>query len=130
MVQNEYVLEMKNITKQFPGVLALNNVSLRLRPGKVHALMGENGAGKSTLMKCLFGIYNKDSGEILHNGKPVHYTCTLDAINDGVAMIHQELYPEPHLSVQENVWLGRLPVTHGMVDYKKCTRIRLSCLSN
>ena len=119
MGQNEYVLEMKNITKSFPGVKALDDVTLRLRPGKVHALMGENGAGKSTLMKCLFGIYAKDSGEILHNGKPVNYTCTLDAINDGVAMIHQELYPEPHLSVQENVWLGRLPVKRGMVDFRK-----------
>lgn len=119
MSQREYVLEMKNITKEFPGVRALNDVSLRLRPGAVHALMGENGAGKSTLMKCLFGIYAKDSGVILHNGKEVNYTCTLDAINDGVAMIHQELYPEPHLSVQENVWIGRLPVKHGMVDYKK-----------
>jgi ABC-type sugar transport system ATPase subunit len=107
MSQREYVLEMQNITKEFPGVRALNNVSLRLRPGTVHALMGENGAGKSTLMKCLFGIYAKDSGVILHNGKEVNYTCTLDAINDGVAMIHQELYPEPHLSVQENVWIGR-----------------------
>lgn len=119
MSQREYVLEMKNITKEFPGVRALNDVSLSLRPGSVHALMGENGAGKSTLMKCLFGIYAKDSGVILHNGKEVNYTCTLDAINDGVAMIHQELYPEPHLSVQENVWIGRLPTKHGMIDYKK-----------
>lgn len=119
MSQREYVLEMKNITKEFPGVRALNDVSLSLRPGTVHALMGENGAGKSTLMKCLFGIYAKDSGVILHNGKEVNYTCTLDAIQDGVAMIHQELYPEPHLSVQENVWIGRLPTKHGMVDYKK-----------
>ena len=119
MSQREYVLELKNITKEFPGVRALNNVSLSLRPGSVHALMGENGAGKSTLMKCLFGIYAKDSGVILHNGKEVNYTCTLDAIEDGVAMIHQELYPEPHLSVQENVWIGRLPTKHGLVDYKK-----------
>ncbi len=119
MSQDSYILEMKNITKEFPGVRALNDVSLRLRAGTVHALMGENGAGKSTLMKCLFGIYSKDTGVILHNGKEVNYTCTLDAINDGVAMIHQELYPEPHLSVQENVWIGRLPTKHGMVDYKK-----------
>ena len=69
MSEREYVLELKNITKEFPGVRALNNVSLNLRPGTVHALMGENGAGKSTLMKCLFGIYKKDSGTILRNGK-------------------------------------------------------------
>ena len=119
MSRSEYVLEMLNITKEFPGVRALNDVTFRLRPGTVHALMGENGAGKSTLMKCLFGIYAKDSGTILHNGQEVNYTSTLAAINDGVSMIHQELYPEPHLSVQENVWLGRLPTKHGMVDYKK-----------
>ena len=115
----EYIFEMKNITKNFPGVRALDDVSLGIRSGSVHALMGENGAGKSTLMKCLFGIYSMDSGVILHNDKEVNYTCTLDAINDGVAMIHQELHPEPHLTVQENVWIGRLPVKHGMVDYKK-----------
>lgn len=119
MSQNEFVLEMRNISKEFPGVKALNQVNFRLRPGTVHALMGENGAGKSTLMKCLFGIYSKDSGEILHNGKEVNYTCTLDAIRDGVAMIHQELYPEPHLSVQENIFIGRLPVKHGIVDKKQ-----------
>ncbi len=119
MSRSEYVLEMLNITKEFPGVRALNDVTFRLRPGTVHALMGENGAGKSTLMKCLFGIYAKDSGTILHNGQEVNYTSTLAAINDGVSMIHQELYPEPHLSVQENVWLGRLPTKHGIVDYKK-----------
>lgn len=119
MSQREFVLEMKNICKEFPGVRALNNVNFNLRPGTVHALMGENGAGKSTLMKCLFGIYAKDSGSILHNGKEVNYTCTLDAIKDGVAMIHQELYPEPHLSVQENIWLGRLPLKHGIVDKKR-----------
>lgn len=122
MSQRENVLEMVNICKEFPGVRALNNVSLSLRPGSVHALVGENGAGKSTLMKCLFGIYKSDSGAILHNGKEVNYSSTLDAIKDGVSMIHQELYPEPHLSVQENVWLGRLPLKRGIVDYKKMNR--------
>ncbi len=119
MSQSEFVLEMKDISKEFPGVRALNNVNFSLRPGTVHALMGENGAGKSTLMKCLFGIYAKDSGAVLHNGKEVNYTCTLDAIRDGVAMIHQELYPEPHLSVQENIYLSRLPVKYGVVDGKR-----------
>jgi len=119
MSQQEFVLEMRNISKEFPGVRALDNVNFNLRPGTVHALMGENGAGKSTLMKCLFGIYTPDSGEIVHNGKTVTYSCTLDAIRDGVAMIHQELYPEPHLSVQENIWLSRLPVKHGMIDNKR-----------
>lgn len=121
MVQHEYVLELKNITKVFPGVRALNDVTLRLRSGTVHALMGENGAGKSTLMKCLFGIYVKDTGIILHNGKEVNYKTTLDAIQDGVSMIHQELYPEPHLTIQENVWLGRLPTKYGLVDFRQMT---------
>ncbi|MDR1307846.1 MAG: sugar ABC transporter ATP-binding protein [Treponema sp.] len=116
---NEYVLEMLSICKAFPGVQALNNVSLKVRPASVHAVMGENGAGKSTLMKCLFGIYSRDSGEIIHNGKPVHYSGTLDAIHDRIAMIHQELHPEPHLSVMENIWLGRLPGKNFVVDFKK-----------
>jgi methyl-galactoside transport system ATP-binding protein len=119
---NEYVLEMLNICKAFPGVQALNNVSLKVRPASVHAVMGENGAGKSTLMKCLFGIYIRDSGEIIHNGKPVHYSGTLDAIHDRIAMIHQELHPEPHLSVMENIWLGRLPVKKLVVDFRKMER--------
>ena len=83
MSEREYVLELKNITKEFPGVRALNDVSLNLRPGTVHALMGENGAGKSTLMKCLFGIYKKDAGVILHMGKkstiPVRWTLLMTA---------------------------------------------------
>lgn len=129
MSNGEYVLEMDNITKQFPGVLALNKVSLKIRPATVHALVGENGAGKSTLMKCLFGIYSKDSGEIIHNGTPVSYTGTLDAIRDRIAMIHQELYPEPYLSVMENIWLGRLPVKYLMIDTRKILRDTQELLS-
>lgn len=117
-----FVLELVDINKSFPGVRALQDVSLRVRPGTVHALMGENGAGKSTLMKCLFGIYQKDSGTVIHNGREVRYHGTLDAINDGIAMIHQELHPEPHLSVMENIWLGRLPTRRMMVDFKKMER--------
>jgi methyl-galactoside transport system ATP-binding protein len=115
----DYVLEMRDISKAFPGVQALKDVTLKVRPGSVHAIMGENGAGKSTLMKCLFGIYTRDSGEIIHNGKPANYSGTLDAIKDHIAMIHQELHPEPHLSVMENIWLGRLHLKHGIVDFKK-----------
>ncbi len=128
MRQDQYVLEMRGINKSFPGVQALKNVDLFVRPGTVHALMGENGAGKSTLMKCLFGIYAKDSGEILHKGTPVNYGSTLDAIRDGVAMIHQELYPEPHLSVMENIWLGRLPTRYGVIDKKKMQADTLAVL--
>ena len=120
--KQEFVLKMKNISKVFPGVQALKDVSLSLRPGTVHALMGENGAGKSTLMKCLFGIYKCDGGEVIMNGENVDFQGTLDAINHGIAMIHQELHPEPHMSVMENVWLGRFPTKGLVVDFAKMAR--------
>lgn len=106
----EFVLEMKDITKEFPGVKALNKVSLNLRPGTVHALMGENGAGKSTLMKCLFGIYKADAGQILLDGKEVSIPDSRTALSLGISMIHQELYPVLQRSVMENLWLGRFPM--------------------
>jgi len=107
MASNEYVLEMKGIYKSFPGVQALSNVSLNVLPGKVHALLGENGAGKSTLMKCLYGLYNLDAGEIKIDGQPVQMANPHTALENGVAMIHQELHPIPYLRVMENVWLGK-----------------------
>ena len=85
------LLEMKNISKSFPGVKALDNVSLTVKAGTVHALMGENGAGKSTLMKCLFGMYNKDSGSIYLNGAEINFKTSKEALESGVAMVHQEL---------------------------------------
>ncbi|MBR1672897.1 MAG: sugar ABC transporter ATP-binding protein [Fretibacterium sp.] len=115
---SEYVLEMRGITKTFPGVKALDNVQLKVRPGTVHALMGENGAGKSTLMKCLFGIYRPDGGEILLDGKPVKINSAREAMDSGIAMIHQELHPIRFRSVMENVWLGRFPGHAGVVDHK------------
>ena len=115
---SEYVLEMKEITKTFPGVKALDRVSLNVRPGTVHALMGENGAGKSTLMKCLFGIYSPDGGEILLDGTPVRINSAREAMDDGISMIHQELHPIRFRPVMENVWLGRFPSTFGVVDHK------------
>ncbi|MBV9791154.1 MAG: sugar ABC transporter ATP-binding protein [Chloroflexi bacterium] len=108
-IQNDYVLEMRNITKAFPGVKALDDVMLRVRPGTVHALMGENGAGKSTLMKILFGMYSADSGELLLNGQPVRFDNPRQALDAGISMIHQELHPIPHRNVMENMWLGRYP---------------------
>ena len=117
--QNSYVLEMHHMDKVFPGVVALNDVSLQIEPGKVHALMGENGAGKSTLMKCLFGIYTPDHGEIIYKGKPVKFQNSLDALHSGISMIHQELQPELNLTVMENLWMGRLPKKGFVVDYKK-----------
>ena len=105
----EYRLEMRGVVKQFPGVKALDHAQLKLRPGTVHALMGENGAGKSTLMKCMFGIYKMDEGEIEYEGEKVTITTPLDALNRGIAMVHQELQPIPARTVAENIWLGRYP---------------------
>ena len=115
---SEYLLEMKNITKTFPGVKALDNVQLNVRAGTVHALMGENGAGKSTLMKCLFGIYNPDGGEIYLEGKKASIHSARQAMDQGIAMVHQELHPIRFRSVMENVYLGRFPGHLGVVDHK------------
>lgn len=112
----EYILEMNHITKTFPGVRALDDVSLKVRPGSVHALMGENGAGKSTLMKCLFGIYEEDSGEIILDGKKVDITTSKQALDLGISMIHQELHPIRYRPVTENIWLGRFPMMGIAVD--------------
>lgn len=119
MENKHYILEMQGITKQFPGVKALDDVSLQVEAGKVHALMGENGAGKSTLMKCLFGIYKPDSGKILLDGKEVSFQGAMEALRSGISMIHQELQPEPHLTVMENLWMGRWPKKGFIVDYRK-----------
>ncbi len=111
---------MTDIVKEFPGVRALKGVQLKVRPGTVHTLMGENGAGKSTLMKCLIGIHPPTSGKIVFEGKEIHYKTTLEALNSGISMIHQELSPVPERSVSENLWLGRVPLKNGfMVDHKK-----------
>lgn len=115
----DIVLEMKNITKVFPGVKALDNVSITVRKGSVHALMGENGAGKSTLMKCLFGIYHEDGGEIILDGKPEKIMTSKQALDLGVSMIHQELHPIRFRPVMENIWLGRFPKKGIIVDKKK-----------
>ena len=120
-MSQEYILEMTDIVKTFPGVQALKGVQLKVRPGTVHTLMGENGAGKSTLMKCLIGIHPPTSGKIVFDGKEVQFKSTKEALEAGVSMIHQELSPVPHRSVAENLWLGRVPTTWGgiKVDHKK-----------
>ena len=110
----DVLLQMTNITKVFPGVKALDGVSLTVRPGTVHALMGENGAGKSTLMKCLFGIYTRDEGEILLEGKPINFKNSKEALESGVAMVHQELNQALKRSVMDNLWLGRYPTIGGI----------------
>lgn len=118
----EYRLEMENVSKSFPGVKALDGVHLKVRPGTVHALMGENGAGKSTLMKCLFGIYKMDTGTIKIDGNITTIENPDDALHKGLAMVHQELQPIPERTIAENMYLGRYPMKKigpfGMVDHK------------
>lgn len=114
-----FALEAEGISKFFPGVKALDNVSLRIKPGSVHALMGENGAGKSTLMKCLIGMYRPDKGTIRIKGEPVQFQDTMDALRSGISMIHQELNLVPYMTVAENIWLGREPMKYGFVDHGK-----------
>lgn len=113
-MEHDVLLKMVDITKTFPGVKALDHVSLEIRRGTVHALMGENGAGKSTLMKCLFGIYNKDSGQIFLDGQEVNFKNSKEALENGVAMVHQELNQALKRSVMDNIWLGRYPKIAGI----------------
>jgi len=121
---SEFRLEMRGICKSFPGVKALDHAQLCLRPGTVHALMGENGAGKSTLMKCMFGIYKKDEGEIYFEGEKVDIHDPMEALKMGIAMVHQELQPIPARTIGENIFLGRYPMKKllgfiPVVDHKK-----------
>ena len=112
-MEQDILLQMVGISKSFPGVKALDNVSLNVHSGTVHALMGENGAGKSTLMKCLFGIYSKDSGHIYLEGKEIDFKSSREALDNGVAMVHQELNQALKRSVMDNIWLGRYPTVMG-----------------
>ena len=119
MADSKYILEMININKSFPGVKALDNANLKVKKGSVHALMGENGAGKSTLMKCLFGIYIEDSGEIYVDGEKVKFSNPKQAMDNGVAMVHQELNQVLQRDVMDNIWLGRYPSNKGIINAKK-----------
>ena len=118
----EFLLEMRGINKSFPGVKALDNAQLMVRPHSVHALMGENGAGKSTLLKCLFGIYRADAGEILFCGRPVAFRTSKEALENGISMVHQELNLVPQVSVMDNLWLGRYPQKGHFIDHAKMYR--------
>ena len=109
----DILLQMVEISKSFPGVKALDKVSLNVHRGSVHALMGENGAGKSTLMKCLFGMYNKDGGHIYLEGKEINFKNSREALDNGVAMVHQELNQALKRNVMDNIWLGRYPTILG-----------------
>ena len=117
---SENILELKNISKSFSGVEVLHNVSFELRPGEVHALLGENGAGKSTLVKIITGVHHPDKGEILLHGEPVHFSDARESRQAGIAAIYQELSLFPDLDVAENIFAGRQPVTTGgRVDWRK-----------
>src|SRR6478609_10582492 len=114
MADEPLALELRGITKQFPGVLANDNVDLDIRRGEVHALLGENGAGKSTLMNILYGLYRPDAGEILLHGKPVTFSSARDAIQAGIGMVHQHFMLIPVMTVAENIVLGTEPVRSGV----------------
>ena len=121
---SDFVLEMRGVCKSFPGVKALDHAQLKLRPGTVHALMGENGAGKSTLMKCMFGIYKMDEGEIYIDGVKTVISDPLEAWDKGISMVHQELQPIPARTIGENIFLGRYPMKKALgfipiVDHDK-----------
>lgn len=125
----EPYLQVKNIVKEFPGVKALNNVSIDFYPGECHALVGENGAGKSTLIKIIAAIYHPTSGEVILNGQTVHFNSPRDALDKGIAVIEQETAIAPHLSIAENMYLGNEPHKKGgILDRKKMEKDAQSVL--
>ena len=106
----EYIVEMRHITKRFPGIVANDDVSIGIRKGEVYALLGENGAGKSTLMSMLFGMYVPDAGEILVNGKEVHFNSPNDAAENNIGMVHQHFKLVENYTVAENIVMGSEPM--------------------
>ncbi len=126
----EIVVSMKDIQKSFPGVHALDGAQIELKRGQVHGLVGENGAGKSTLMKILTGIYNRDSGSVMVKGKEVHYETPGAALDDGISMIHQELNLMPHLTVADNIYIGREPMKGIVLDDAKKNRMAKELLES
>lgn len=116
---DEYILEIENLTKDFPGVRALDRVSLRVRKGEIHSLCGENGAGKSTLMSVISGVYPKGSyeGKVYFKGKETHYHSVKDSEKEGLAIIHQELALSPYLTIYENIFLGHMKTSLGVINW-------------
>ena len=120
--QSSNILEIKGLVKTFPGVTAIDQVDLDIRQGEVHVLVGENGAGKSSLVKVLCGIYQRDQGEILYEGRPYAPANPLDAIRSGIRVVYQEFNLLPYLSVAENVFFEKLPSKRGLVDFRTLYR--------
>jgi len=120
---SEYVLELKGITKIFPGVKALNNVQFQLKPGEVHALMGENGAGKSTFIKVITGVHKAEEGEMYLNGQKVDFKGPRDAQAAGIAAVYQHATSYPHLTVAENIFMGHEVVKGGRIQWKEMNRM-------
>ncbi|HOJ97927.1 MAG TPA: sugar ABC transporter ATP-binding protein [Termitinemataceae bacterium] len=118
---SDYILEIKNLTKDFPGVRALDNVSLKVKRGEIHSICGENGAGKSTLMSVISGVYPKGSyeGKVFFKGTETHYHSVKDSERDGLAIIHQELALSPYLSIYENIFLGHMKTRFGIINWNK-----------
>ncbi|KHF40904.1 sugar ABC transporter ATP-binding protein [Alkalihalobacillus okhensis] len=129
---SEYILQLENITKEFPGVKALDDVQLKVRRGTVHALMGENGAGKSTLMKIIIGMYTPDTGKMIFEGEELKLTNINDSLDKGISMIHQELSPIPEMTVAENIYLGREPTygKSGLVNNRKLYQMTKDLLNS
>lgn len=130
MMKDEALLEVINVSKAFPGVKALDNVSLTLKKGTVHALCGENGAGKSTLVHILIGMYRRDSGELIFKGKKVDFALPKQALDAGISIIEQELAPIYDMTVAENIFLGREPVKFGFIDYPRLNKAAADVLSD
>src|SRR5258708_7875047 len=116
---HEPIFVARKIRKAFPGVIALDDVSIDIHAGRVHALMGENGAGKSTMMKIIAGVYLPDDGSLHFRGEPIALKSPRDALDRGIAMIHQELNLLPYMTVAENIWIGREPRNLlGLIDHR------------
>ena len=123
------VLELRDITKRFPGVLANDHVSFTLEPGEIHALLGENGAGKTTLMNILYGLYQPDEGQIIVRGQPKTCSSPVDAITAGIGMVHQHFMLVPVFTVTENVMLGEETLQAGVVLDRRAAAERIRSLS-
>jgi simple sugar transport system ATP-binding protein len=124
------ILELKSITKRFPGVLANDKISFSLEEGEIHGMLGENGAGKTTLMNILYGLYHPDEGEIFIHGKSVDIESSRDAINAGIGMVHQHFMLIPVFTVTENVMLGDEPTTFGGILDRESTAARIRDISS